>query len=86
MIIDTTLSAMENRMDGFRRLDEAVERKKISDFPGWAPMVRRRHAKKMKEEKKFEKRMGKMMDKVVNLFSVGRNIQKSRELSESSQN
>ena len=60
MIIDTTLSAMEKRMDGFRCLDEAVERKK--------------HRKE-----DFEKRI-----RVMNLFSVGRNIQKSRELLESS--
>lgn len=79
MIIDTTLSAMENRMDGFRRLDEAIERKKRQEWPRSQQKYR---AKKAKEEKKFEIRMEEMINKVVNFFSVGRNIQKSRELSE----
>lgn len=74
MIIDTTLSAMENRMDGFRRLDEAVERKKV--LPRSQAKYR---AKKAKGEKEFEARMKKMLDKVVSFFNVGRNIQKSRE-------
>lgn len=79
MIIDTTLSAMENRMDGFRRLDEAVERKKVPDYPR---SQRKFRAKKVTEEKEFERRMDEMVAKVMVLFSVGQNIQKSRELLE----
>ena len=78
MIIDTTLSTMENRMDGFRRLDEAVERKKNYTWP----YDQEYRAKKEKEAKEFEIRMEEMINKVVNFFSVGRNIQKSRELLE----
>ncbi len=79
MIIDTTISAMEIRMDAFRRLDEAVERKKVPDFPRSQAKYRE---KKAEEEEKFEIRMEEVLARVINLFSVGRNIQKSRELSE----
>lgn len=76
MIIDTTVSAMEIRMGAFRCLDEAVERKKVPDWPSSQAKYR---AKKEKEEKGFEIRVEEMIDKFVNFFK--RNIQKSRELS-----
>lgn len=94
MIIDTTLSAMEKRMDGFRRLDQAVERKHHSqprrhlgasitvNYP-WSEIGQTRiqtRIKKAKEEKDFEARMQVLLDKVLVFMELGkRSSQKNRE-------
>lgn len=79
MIIDNTLSSMENRMDGFRRLDEAIERKRV---PDWTSSQNKYRAKKEQEAKNFEARMHKMLNRVIAFMGVGiRNNRKNQELS-----